>query len=89
MGLKKSASSGDRLAILNDLRGILAARIDNPTTLDKDVAALTGRLQAVLSEIAELAPPEQKGDAIDEITKRRAARRPSTTKGSGNSKRSG
>lgn len=89
MGLIESAASGDRLIVLRDLRDILAQRIAASETLDKDVAALTGRLQAVLSEIAELAPPEQKGDAIDEITKRRAARRPSTAKGSGNSKRSG
>lgn len=77
MGLTESASGGDRLAILRDLRDLLAERLADPATLDKDVAALTGRMQAVLAEIALLAPPEQKGDAVDEIAKRRAARRPS------------
>ncbi|YAL82851.1 hypothetical protein ACMYYO_13150 [Dermacoccaceae bacterium W4C1] len=52
-------------------------------------AALVAQFRATLAEIDELAPPEQKGDAVDEIAARRAARRGDATTGSGKSKRSG
>ena len=84
MALVDSAASGDRLATLNDLRDHLAAAIASCDSL-RDLAALSGRLQAVLAEIAELAPAEEKGDAVDEIAKRRAARRSGGAKGSGRS----
>lgn len=52
-------------------------------------AALVGQFRAVLSEIDELTPKEAAGDGIDEIAKRRAARRSSAPKGSTRAKRSG
>lgn len=85
--LTESAESGDRLATLCDLRDLLARQIQSCDSL-RDLAALSGRLQAVLAEIAELEPRKAEGDGIDEIAKRRAARRTGAAKGSPRSKRS-
>lgn len=74
MSLHESATSGDRLATLSDLRDLLARNIEACDSL-RDLAALSGRMQAVLKEIDELSPKEAAGDGIDEIAKRRAARR--------------
>ena len=52
-------------------------------------AALVGQFRAVLAEIDELSPTEQKGDAVDEIAKRRAARRAGSSSRPGRAKRSG
>ena len=87
MSLRESAEYGDRLKTLQTLRDHLAAAIDDCDSM-RDLAALSGRLQSVLEEIAELAPPEQKGDAVDEIAQRRAARRQAAT-GKARAKRSG
>ncbi|MEV1331136.1 hypothetical protein AB0J20_16340 [Micromonospora costi] len=87
MSLHESATSGDRLKTLQTLRDHLASAIDDCDSL-RDLAALSGRLQSVLEEIAELAPPEQKGDAVDEIAQRRNARR-SAAPGKPRAKRSG
>ena len=88
MSLPKSAASGDRLATLRDLRDVLASSIEACESM-RDLAALSGRLQAVLAEIDELSPTEQEVDAVDEIAKRRDARRSGATKGSSRAKRSG
>lgn len=85
--LSASASSGDRLQTLRDLRDLLAVQIEGCESL-RDLAALSGRLQAVLSEIAELTPKEEQGDGIDEIARRRSARRSGSAKGSSRAKRS-
>lgn len=82
-----ASHSGDRLATLVALRDHLARSIDGCDSL-RDLAALSGRLQAVLGEIAELEPKKAEGDGIDEITRRRAARRSSTAKSPARSKRS-
>ena len=74
VSLRESAASGKRLDALADLRDVLAERIESCDSL-RDLAALSARLQSVLAEIDELQPAEQKGDAVDEIAKRRAARR--------------
>lgn len=87
MSLRESAESGDRLMTLRALRDHLAASIDACESM-RDLAALSGRLQSVLEEIAQLAPPEQKGDAVDEIAQRRNARR-SAAPGKARAKRSG
>lgn len=74
MGLTDSAASGDRLAALRDLRGVLAATIvacESP----RDLASLSARLQSVLEEISKLDGQKDKGDGIDEIAQKRAARR--------------
>jgi len=86
--LSESAASGDRLQALRDLRDLLARQIEACESL-RDLAALSGRLQAVLAEIAELEPKKAEGDGIDEIARRRAARRAGSAKGAGRSKRSG
>ena len=51
-------------------------------------AALVGQFRAVLAEIDELSPKEAIGDGIDEIAKRRSARRSGSAKGQARAKRS-
>lgn len=84
--LSESAASGDRLETLRDLRDLLATQIQGCESL-RDLAALSGRLQAVLAEIAELEPKKAVGDDIDEIARRRAARRSGPAKSPGRAKR--
>jgi hypothetical protein len=84
--LSESASSGDRLQTLRDLRDLLARQIESCDSL-RDLAALSGRLQAVLDQIAELEPKKAEGDGIDEIATRRAARRSSSAASAGRAKR--
>lgn len=81
MSLKDSAASGDHLATLKDLRDLLAANILDCESL-RDLATLSGRLQSVLDQIAELEPAAEVGDGIDEIAQRRATRRTVAAKGS-------
>lgn len=88
MTVAKAAATNDRLATLVALRDTLARSIDGCDSL-RDMAALSRQLTAVLTEIAELAPPEQKGDAVDEIAARRSARRAGAAKGSTRPARSG
>lgn len=72
--LTDSASSGDRLRTLEDLRDVLAQRIEDCRS-SRDLAALSARLQSVLSEIAELrAGARPATDPVDEINARRQAR---------------
>lgn len=52
-------------------------------------AALVAQYRATLEEIDRLKPKEAVGDSIDEIAKRRAARRAGAAKAAGRSKRSG
>lgn len=75
MTLPESAAAGDRLATLRDLRDVLAKSIVEPQP-GPAIAALSRQLTDVLSQIeaAEKAVPEQKGTALDELQKRRAAR---------------
>lgn len=87
MALTESAESGDRLQALKDLRDLLARNIADCDSL-RDLASLSGRFQAVLSEIDELSPKEAAGDGIDEIAKRRAARRAGPAKSPGRAKQS-
>lgn len=51
-------------------------------------AALIAQYRATLTEIDELTPKEAAGDSIDEIAKRRAARRSAAAKHPDRSKRS-
>lgn len=85
--LTESAASGDRLQTLCDLRDLLAIQIQSCDSL-RDLASLSGRLQAVLDQIAVLEPKKAEGDGVDEIAARRAARRTSPAKGASRSKRS-
>ena len=74
MSLRESASSGDRLTALRDLRDLLARSIEDCDSL-RDLSSLSGRFQAVLEEISKLEGPKEVGDGVDEIAQRRAARR--------------
>ena len=74
MSLSESAQSGDRLRALRDLRDHLAVAIEGCESL-RDLAALSGRMQSVLGEIDELSSGDARGDVVDEIARRRAARR--------------
>lgn len=76
----------ERLTALEVLRDTLAASIENCESL-RDLASLSREYRAVMAEIDDLAPPEKKGDAIDEIAQRRAARRSTSTKSTGRAKR--
>ena len=78
----------ERLTALEVLRDTLAASIENCESL-RDLASLSREYRAVMAEIDDLAPPEKKGDAIDEIAERRAARRSTATKGAGRAKGAG
>lgn len=87
MSLHESAVSGDRLETLRDLRDLIARQLEACDSM-RDLAALSGRLQSVLAEIATLQPAEAKGDTIDEIAARRVARRAGSTESPARSKRS-
>ena len=78
-GLVTAAATGDRLAALQQLRAILAARIAKPRTAARDVAALSRQLTEVMVQIeaaTRKAAAKQKGTATDELAARRAARQP-------------
>lgn len=66
----------DRLNRLLSSRDILAQAVAECESA-RDLAALSREYRAVLAEIEQLAPAESKGDDIDEIAQRRAARRSS------------
>lgn len=77
MSLSESAQSGDRLRALRDLRDHLALAVEECDSM-RDLASLSGRLQSVLGEIDELSDDQGGGDVVDEIARRRAARRAGT-----------
>lgn len=81
MALTESAASGNQLEALRDLRDLLAKSITECDSL-RDLASLSGRLQSILDQIAELEGPKESGDGIDEIAQQRAARRASAAKNS-------
>lgn len=81
MALTESAASGNQLEALRDLRDVLAKSITECDSL-RDLASLSGRLQSILDQIAELEGPKEAGDGIDEIAQQRAARRASAAKNS-------
>lgn len=73
---------------LDDLAALRANLLDWMAEAPADrKAALVGQFRATLAEIDELSPKEAAGDAIDEIAKRRAARRTSRAAAPGSAKR--
>lgn len=76
----------DRLASLTTLRDDLTEWLQD-CPLDRK-AALVAQYRAVLAEIADLEPKKAEGDGIDEIAKRRAARRSKPAKSPARAKRS-
>lgn len=86
MSVAKAAKTDDRLNTLVALRDTLAEAIDGCDSL-RDLSSLSRQMTVVLVEIETLAPPEQKGDAVNEIAERRAARGAGSAKGSTRTKR--
>ena len=82
----EAAATGVRLTALTALRDTIARSIDGCDSL-RDLAALSRQMTDVLAQIEALAPPQQKGDAVDEIAERRAARRASTSASPSRAKR--
>ena len=80
--------SSERLVALTPLRDTLSASIAECDSM-RDLPSLSREYRAVMAEIALLAPPEKKGDAVDEIAERRAARRAGAASGSSRSERPG
>lgn len=70
-----AAESGDQMRTLCALRDRLAGEIDRCES-PRDLASLSARMVDVLAQIklAVAAQPEQKGTALDELQRRRAAR---------------
>lgn len=78
MSYREVLSSGDYLASLTATRDQIAADLEVCESM-RDKAALYLRLSDVLSKIEATKPAEPKGDAVDEITQRRLARRNGST----------
>lgn len=87
MTLADTAKTGDRLAILCELRDMLATKLDAAIE-ERDVAALALRLTDVLAQIDAM-PTSKQVSAADEISQRRAARRCGGAKNSARAPRSG
>lgn len=68
------AATESRLDRLIRLRGNLEATLNEGVPV-RDFATISREYRATLAEIDTLAVPEKKGDAVDEIAQRRAARR--------------
>ena len=82
-----AVSTGDYLAGLEATRDAIVADLRVCESY-RDRASLYNRLESVMKLIKEAKPVEQKGDAVDEIAARRAARRAGAAKASGRTKRS-
>lgn len=70
-------ASGDYLKSLEATRDRIAADLEACGSM-RDKAALYLRMSDVLARIEEARPAKPKGDAVDEIAQRRAARRASS-----------
>lgn len=78
-------TSGDYLTALTATRDAIVADLAACESM-RDKAALYGRLESTLKLIEAAKPAEQKGDVVDEIAKRRAARRASPASAAGRTK---
>lgn len=85
MSLLDPVREGDALAGLRALRDAIVADLDVCESM-RDRAALYTRLTTVMAELREAEPAEQKGDAVDEIAARRAARRSGASSGAARAK---
>lgn len=81
-------TSGDYLASLEATRDAIAADLAVCESM-RDRAALYLRLSDVLAKIEEAKPRPARGDVVDEIAARRAARRSSTAQDPARAKRTG
>ena len=82
-----AVTSVDYLAALEATRDAIVADLGACESM-RDKAALYNRLESTLKLIKDAKPAEQKGDALDEIAQRRAARRSVPAKGPARAKRS-
>ena len=86
--LSEIAESGNMLATLESVRDEIVADLMACESM-RDKAALYLRLSDTLKTIDAIRPPEAKGDAVDEIAARRAARRTIPAPSSPRAKNSG
>lgn len=86
--LSEVASTGSTLAALEAVRDLIAADLEACESM-RDKAALYLRFTDTINAIDAIRPPEVKGDAVDEIAARRAARRAGTSARSSRAKNSG
>lgn len=77
---RDTIAAGNYLASLQATRDQIAADLGDCESM-RDKAALYLRLADVMERIEAAKPVEQKGDAVDEIAKRRAARRAGSAAG--------
>lgn len=87
-GLSDVVRSENYLDSLRAARDEIAADLQVCESM-RDKAALYLRLSDVLAKIEDVKPQESKGDAVDEIAARRAARRAGPGAGSSRAERSG
>lgn len=85
MGIEDKAHSGDRLETLRAARDSISRQIDRLESDQvaneapgRDIAMLTKELSRLMAEIAELAPVKT-DDEVDDLTKKREARRAGRT----------
>lgn len=81
-----AVSTGSYIEALQATRDAIVADLGACDSM-RDKAALYNRLESTLRLIEAAKPPEQKGDAVDEIARRRAARRAGSAKSAGRAKR--
>lgn len=81
-------TSGDYLASLEAIRDAIAADLAVCESM-RDRAALYLRLSDVMAKIEDARPRPARGDVIDEIAARRAARRSGAAQDSARAKRAG
>ena len=86
MDATQPAATESRLDRLIRLRGNLEETLNEGVPV-RDFATISKEYRAVMAEIDTLAEPEKKGDAVDEIAERRAARRTGAAKSPARSKR--
>ena len=87
MSLADASASGSRVDTLRALRDLLARELEDPGTPPAAKAAMARQVVLILAEIDELAPPEQKGTALDELaSRRRAAGKPDASSRAGSSR---
>lgn len=72
--LIEAVAWGDRLATLEALAAVLAARIDDSDSA-RDVAALSGQLVTVSKQIGELKQGNGPASTMDELAAKRKERR--------------
>lgn len=71
---RSTVAKGNYLETLRATRDAIATDLEACESM-RDKAALYLRMADVLARIEDAKPAEQKGDAVDEIARRRAARR--------------